>query len=383
MKIAFVYDAIYPYIKGGAEKRIYELARHLCKRHEVHLFGMKLWEGPNVIKTEDGVFLHGVCPAMKLYIKGRRSILEALRFSFRLIFPLLREDFDVIECSSAPYFHIFACKLYSILRKRPLTIYWLEYWGNLWNEYLGIYGFLGKTVESLASRMSKYIVANSEHTRQSLIKAGLKENEVTTIEFGLRLQDIEFAEASNDKSDIIFAGRLIKEKKVDILLRAIKEVVNHGIRVKCNIVGDGPEKECLQNLSKELGLESFVFFLGFLDSTDKLYSLMKSSKVFVFPSVREGFGIVVIEANACGLPVIAVKAEHNAISSLIVNEKNGFICELDPGDIAKSTALLLTDNNLYSKMHKMAIESAKGYGWSALVERQEQYYYKVISSYNN
>ena len=63
MKIAFVYDAIYPYVKGGVEKRIWELAVRLSSRgHDVHLFGMKFWEGGDIL-VHEGISLHGVCPA--------------------------------------------------------------------------------------------------------------------------------------------------------------------------------------------------------------------------------------------------------------------------------------------------------------------------------
>jgi len=66
MKIAFVYDAIYPYVKGGVEKRVEELAVRLSRRgHEIHLFGMKFWDGEDIL-MRDGIYLHGVCPAQKL-----------------------------------------------------------------------------------------------------------------------------------------------------------------------------------------------------------------------------------------------------------------------------------------------------------------------------
>ena len=87
MKIAFVYDVIYPYVKGGIEKRVWELATRLTRRgHEVHLFGMKFWIGNDILISE-GVFLHGVCPAKKLYVGGRRTIWQPLYFSVHLIPP--------------------------------------------------------------------------------------------------------------------------------------------------------------------------------------------------------------------------------------------------------------------------------------------------------
>jgi hypothetical protein len=117
MKIAIVYDVIYPYVKGGVEKRVWELAVRLTHRgHELHLFGMKFWDGDGILIRE-GVFLHGVCPAQKLYVGGRRTIWQALHFSMRLVSPLLKERFDILDCQQFPYFSSFSAKLISKLKK--------------------------------------------------------------------------------------------------------------------------------------------------------------------------------------------------------------------------------------------------------------------------
>ncbi|MDD3551836.1 MAG: glycosyltransferase, partial [Methanothrix sp.] len=77
MEIAYVYDAVYPWVKGGAEKRIYELSRRLAARgHVVHCYGMKWWQGEDEIERE-GVRFHGICEPRPLYVNGKRSIGEA------------------------------------------------------------------------------------------------------------------------------------------------------------------------------------------------------------------------------------------------------------------------------------------------------------------
>ena len=113
MKIALVYDAIYPYIKGGGEKRFYEIGKRLAKKgHQVHLYGMKLWEGDKVIKKQ-GIYYHGICTPKPLYKNnGKRSTKEAIYFGLTC-FKLIKEDFDIIDCSNFPYFSLFACKLIS------------------------------------------------------------------------------------------------------------------------------------------------------------------------------------------------------------------------------------------------------------------------------
>ena len=90
MKIAFVYDAIYPYVKGGVEKRVWELATRLNSRgHEVHLFGMKFWDGEDNFIRE-GVFLHGVCSVQKLYARGRRTVMAAPLFQHSSLLPVAK-----------------------------------------------------------------------------------------------------------------------------------------------------------------------------------------------------------------------------------------------------------------------------------------------------
>ena len=82
MKIAYVYDAIYPFTIGGVEKRIAELSERLAARgHEVHVFGLKSWEGDPCF-SRNGVTYHGVGHAKPLYISGRRSIRRGYIFRF-------------------------------------------------------------------------------------------------------------------------------------------------------------------------------------------------------------------------------------------------------------------------------------------------------------
>ncbi|CAD7775980.1 hypothetical protein AIOGIFDO_01872 [Candidatus Methanoperedenaceae archaeon GB37] len=96
MKLAYIYDAIYPWIKGGAEKRIYEISKRLAERgHEAHWYGLKWWDGERDIMM-DGVHLHGIGKWNNLYVDGKRSIGEGLYFGFKTLTGL-RGDFDIID----------------------------------------------------------------------------------------------------------------------------------------------------------------------------------------------------------------------------------------------------------------------------------------------
>ncbi len=377
MKIAYVYDVIYPYVKGGAEKRIWEISKRLARRgHEVHIFGMKFWDGvveEDVIRKE-GVFMHGICDPQDLYVaEGRRSIKEAMYFAQKLISPLLKGDYDVIDCQAFPYFPCISAKLCSMLKRTPLIITWHEVWDDYWYVYLGRKGLFGKLVERLVSRLTGNIIAVSARTKRDLERIGVK-SEIIEIPNGIAIEKIAQIAVSANESDIIFAGRLIRDKNVDVLIKAVGLVKKEIPEVKCTIIGGGPEQSGLEVLAAELGLKENIEFTGFLDESEVLISRMKSSKVFVLPSTREGFGIVALEANACGLPVITVNHDMNAVCDLILTD-NGFRCELSAADIAEK---ILEGFDRREAMRVHCIERANGYDWAIIVDTIENFYAKVV-----
>lgn len=368
MRIAFVYDAVYPWIKGGAEKRIYEIAKRLAERHDVHWFGVGWWtgNGRSAVVEKDGIIMHSVCNPVQLYVDGRRSISEAVYFACKLVPKLVKEDFDVIDCQEFPYFPCFSVKVHSLLRRSKFVITWHEVWSDYWFGYLDRKGIFGYLVERITAKLTNNNVAVSEQTRRDLEKIGLKNVEVIPngIDFE-RIQKIRRAE----KSDVIFAGRLIKDKNVDVLLKAVRLLKEEISDIRCVIVGDGPERGRLEKLARDLGLNGNIIFKGFLKEHDEVIALMKASKVFVLPSTREGFGIVALEANACGLPVITVKHEMNATKDLIKNSRNGFVCNLSEYEIAER--ILMT---LHSDMGRRCLEVARDYDWNVIVKRCERFY---------
>ncbi|NJD76647.1 MAG: glycosyltransferase family 4 protein [Candidatus Methanoperedens sp.] len=370
MKIALVYDAVYPWVKGGAQKRNYELGRRLAKHgHEVHVFGIKWWDGADTIKYE-GMVLHGVCSPMELYVNGRRSITEAVIFSIKLFPHLVKEKFDVIDVSAFPYLPCFTVKLVSVLKGNCMLITWHEVWKDYWYEYLGRAGFFGKLVEYLTSKLASGSIAVSTMTKNNLESLGGRNIQV--LPNGIDLEKIARAEPSPLAHDIIFAGRLIKEKNVDVLLEAVGLIKDTFQDIKCLIIGDGPEKDRLIRLATELKVQDNIKFSGFLEY-DEVISYIKSSRVFVLPSGREGFGMVVIESFACGVPVITVKCEQNAASSL-VSEDTGFVVNLDVKDISNAILKLITDTELRKRMSISALDTAKKYEWDIIAMQLAKVY---------
>lgn len=375
MKIAFVYDVVYPFVKGGVEKRIYELAIRLAAHgHDVNIIGMKYWEGPDSIQ-KDGVTLHGICHPQPLYAAGRRTIWEAINFSTRLIPVLVREEFDIIDCQQFPYFPTFPAKIASVMKKKPLVITWHEVWGDYWYEYLGWMGIFGKTTERLVAGLTPNVIAVSTTTAKKLHHLGVSD-QIRIIPNGINASHLRSVPPSTEFFDIIFVGRLIKEKHVDVLVRAFATLLPESPNLKMLVLGDGPEREMIRTIIRNLAIEDRVILEPFLDSHDEVIARMKVSRVFVIPSTREGFGIAALEALACGLPVVTVDHPDNAIAELIT-EETGFLSSLSAEDIADKIRIALCRS---LAMKPACIASAGACDWDRIVDWVESWYQSLIPS---
>lgn len=150
---------------------------------------------------------------------------------------------------------------------------------------------------------------------------------------------------------IIFTSRLGKEKNIDFLLRSMQQVFLDRPAAHLIIIGDGKQKNDLRRQVEWLGIAKRVTFTGFL-AHEEIFSIYKMAKVFVFSSFTETQGLVLLEAMAAGLPVVALKATG---TEDIVNESNGFLVEApDVGQFARTVEKILTDATVREKKAKGA-----------------------------
>lgn len=388
LKIAIVSDAIYPYNKGGKEKRIYEMSTRLAKAgHDVHIYCMKWWAGKEKTRVENEVTLHAISKLYPLYSGPRRSIKQAIMFALSC-FKLIKEDFDVIEVDHMPHFVLFSTKAVTLLKKKKLHVTWNEVWGRkYWREYLSSHSrgrgnpvdinkfFLAEVayiIEWLSARMPDKVIAVSEHTKNKLLNDLKVKKEIFVVPNGISFDEIKDVRPAQEKSDIIFSGRLLSHKNIDLLIASIDLMRINYPNIKCVIVGKGPEENNLKDLVNKLGLQNNIIFYDFLEDHKDLYALMKSSKVFAFPSTREGFGIVALEANASGIPVITIDHKDNATKDLITNGKNGEVIQLDEKKIAEKVMHYLSSENINNDY----TEIITNYDWQTLAKRVEEVYQK-------
>lgn len=160
---------------------------------------------------------------------------------------------------------------------------------------------------------------------------------------GVNTQAIATLKPAKTKSDMVYAGRLLAHKGVDQLIRAVAQLAGDRPDIRALVIGDGPERAHLEQLARDLGVTRNVTFTGFIESDDDKLRLMKASNVFVLPSTREGFGIAVLEAMACGLAVVTVDHPDNAARHLVTPDV-GVLCAPDATAIAGAIDNLLTDS---------------------------------------
>jgi glycosyltransferase involved in cell wall biosynthesis len=376
MKIAYIYDALYPFIKGGAEKRYYELGRRLSADHEVHFISWNFWNGPSEYCC-NGITLHGVGSPRPLYTaRGRRSIRESLDFALCLLKLRAVQRFDVIDCCAFPYLHMYTARLLFGIKREPLVMTWHEYWGEYWDEYLGSLAAPAKLVERAAVPLAQSCVAVSELTAARLKRLGRVKSPVAVIPNGVHTSEIADIPAEGPDSDIIYVGRLLAHKRLDLLLRALAELRRRHPKLHCLIIGGGPERDRLLTLAATLSLQDSVTFAGEVPEA-KVYGSLKKSKVFVLPSTREGFGMSVLEAHACGVPTVVVRAPYSAAHEIVADGVNGIVAEPSPRSLAEAISSLLDDPTRRSVMAEAARQAALRYDWAVIAQKMLGIYQAV------
>jgi glycosyltransferase involved in cell wall biosynthesis len=175
---------------------------------------------------------------------------------------------------------------------------------------------------------------------------------------------------------IAYAGRLAKEKNIEFLLHMYKEILKGRTNILFAIIGDGPHRPLLEKLATDLGLKDKIIFTGYISDKSELASWYKAVRVFVFSSLTETQGLVILEAMSVGTPVVAVDAM--GISDIIHQNTGGLASGLDVSEFALKLTRLLSDKELYRQKSAEALQLARKLSMSNMTRRLLANYQRLI-----
>jgi len=213
----------------------------------------------------------------------------------------------------------------------------------------------------LCKRSADIVFAINAETRDFLVHKGFNASKITLMRNGIEHELIESVRAGPKKYEASFCGRLVKRKGIYDLLDIWNDVMKHFPEGRLVIIGKGEELNDLRKAIDKYGLEKNIVLTGYAPDKEKI-SFFKSSKVFVYPSYEESWGITVTEAMACGLPVVCYNlSAFNFLSLGIV--------KLDIGNkklMADSIINLLRDDNQRVELGQSAKIESKKLDWEEI-----------------
>jgi glycosyltransferase involved in cell wall biosynthesis len=330
MRICVIYDCLFPFTVGGAERWYRNLAERLAAAgHEVTYLTLRQWDRGEPPVLDGPVRVVAVGPRMALYTEGgRRRILPPLVFGLGVLWHLLRQGrrYDVVHTCAFPYFSLLAAAVLRPLRRYGLVVDWFEVWSrSYWHDYLGgVQGRIGALVQRACAAVPQRAFCFSELHAARLRAEGLR-GEVTVLR-GLYAGSLQPAAVRAADPLVLFAGRLIPEKRVTLGVAAVVSAARRIEGLQGVFYGDGPERGVLRAAIAEHGAEAIVSAPGFADAA-LVEADMRRALCMLLPSRREGYGMVVVEASTHATPSIVVAGEDNAATELVADGVNGVVVE--------------------------------------------------------
>lgn len=341
MRIAIVYDCLFPWTIGGAERWLRDLAEGLAEKgHAVSYITLKQWDDA-ALPHIPGVEVIAAGPRLALYEDGKRRIWPPLRFGIGVFWHLLTrgDRYDRVHLCSFPYFALLAAALLWPWQRYSLSVDWFEVWTrDYWRGYLGrVGGAVGWRVQALCAR-----VRQTPHCFSRVHAARLRE--IRGRDDVLMLSGLyDGAEGTGlpvaaSPPTLVYAGRMIPEKRVPLFVEAMALAIGEEPALRATIFGRGPELPVVEARIAELGLGDIVALPGFV-AEEVVTAAMDGATAIVQPSAREGYGLVVVEASARGVPAVVIDGSDNSAVELVDAGENGFIAA-EPTPQALAEAML-------------------------------------------
>lgn len=376
----------YPHV-GGYGENIYELSRRLGKKgYEIDVITCNT-ERASAGEEVDGICIHRL-PSWNI-LGGTYPIPKPTVTTFKILSELLIKKFDLINTQTRFFSTSLLGLIFAKIRRTPLvhtergTRH--SVLSNKLVESLGkVYDH---TVGSLIIKSARRNIGVSAAACDFLKHLGAKNtiaipNGIDTNVFRKVKTDLTKSLRLNGAIVITFVGRLIYAKGVQDLISAFPMIKETIPNVKLLIVGDGPYRRQLEELTTETGWSKDIKFLG-QKSRDQITEILSVTDVFVNPSYSEGLPTSVMEAAAIGVPIVAT--DVGGTGEIVENGKTGLLIkEREPGQIAEAVSLLegnkqATQENLARKFSEAArLKIVNNYSWEDAVMKTMEVYQEIL-----
>jgi len=370
---------------GGIETYVLELSRELIgKGHEVFVFtsNKTMSQEYNVFPSYEEVegikvFRFRVCP----FTRG-------VEFWFGFAEKLLEIRADIVHSHKIGFFMNDVCAYLCEMRKIPCvsTTHGVPYISNVHKEPL-LRDIYLKSIPGITVKLFDQIIALSTVEIPWLLRSGVPNEKIHVIPGGvsrrvteLGVNSEEFREKYGIKSKmILYLGRLAKKKGIEHLIRAAPQLLKDFPTLKIVIAGpDNGIMQSLKELACKLGVERNIVFTGPLSEEEK-YAAIASSEALVLPSSFEAQGLVLLEAQILGKPVVATR--QGGIPYFIKNGENGILIEYGkPDQIAEALRSILTDESFARRLGENGKRMAKEYTWDRIAEEILSVYEDALES---
>ncbi len=366
MKIALCTEILYPLY--GVEKRVYAMAVHLGRLGlDVDVFTstpQRFFPEINIVQTSNPTITN----------PPKRNYAFCLEYWTNLARKLSRNSYDIIDANG--HLALLPCSFAGVLRKKPVvaTIHdlYLGEWSSMYSGKASPFGLL---MEVLSAKLpyEKIITLNTSLKRAMTEKLGINKKKIEIIPSGIDVKYIKSVRAGKKKNRAIYVGRLAPQKNVLLMLKAFAGVDSF---MKLDIVGEGVWMEYLKQQAELLNIGDRVVFHGKIENHETVIKMIKESSVFVLPSLRESFGITILEAMCCGTAVVSTNTEGPRDS--IISGFNGFLCDFNENDMAEKINIVVEDPALRKKMEKNGLKTAVDYDWEKIVDKIASCYNEVL-----
>jgi glycosyltransferase involved in cell wall biosynthesis len=339
-------------LAGGAEVHLHEVFSRIARMgHDVTLYCSSF---PGAPREEEMKGIHVIR-------EGGRNL-----FNYRFLFEYLRsfrnEPFDVVvdDMNKIPFFT-------PLFVKKPIYGVTHHLFGrSIFLEVNAILASYVYVMERCAVRLYKArgipFIVGSPSTYAELQHEHFPAGSVSLVNYGVDHATHTLGTEAKSPAPLFgYFGRLKKYKSVDHMLQALPQVMKNVPALKVLIVGEGDDRPRLEAMTKDLGLGNVVEFTGFV-SEEKKIALLRQMWFKVTTSSKEGWGLTVLEANACGTPVIASNVQ--GLRDAVKDGETGLLYGYGNVDeLAEKISRLIVDNSLRTTLRANAIEWAKLFDW--------------------